>query len=150
MSELYTRDILRWTTRLGHQTPLANPDVTARRTSRICGSRMRAAARLDGDRITDFSQEVTACALGQAAAAIMESQVIGLDRATFEDVDRRFRHMMETGEADFPEAFRDLALLAPVVHHPGRKGSVRLPFQVIGDLFRAAGGDNGAAAQTDI
>jgi NifU-like protein involved in Fe-S cluster formation len=137
MTELYNTDILRWTTRIPHPERLAVADATVVKTSRICGSRISVDARVSGGVITDFGQEVKACALGQAAAAIVGQHVIGLTAAELDDIAARFRHMVRTGEADFPEKWADLALLAPVWEHPGRHGSVMLPFECLEGVFAA-------------
>ena len=103
MSELYNTEILRLTTRIPHTERLQTADATAMKTSRICGSRITADARLQNGVITAFGQEVKACALGQASAAIVGEQVIGLEEAELADVAKRFRNMVKTGEVDFPE-----------------------------------------------
>ncbi|TNE65486.1 MAG: iron-sulfur cluster assembly scaffold protein [Alphaproteobacteria bacterium] len=138
MTELYNTDILRWTTRIKYQERLKDADVTVTRTSRICGSRISADARLSGGAIADFGQEVKACALGQATAAIVSQHVIGLTADELDDIATRFRHMVKSGEADFPAKWADLAILAPVTDHPGRHGSVMLPFECLEAVFQAA------------
>ena len=89
-------------------------------------------------RISAFGQEVKACALGQASAAIVGQNVLGLTEAELGDIAKRFRHMVKTGEAEFPEKWKELALLAPVKDHPGRHGSVMLPFDMLSALFKEA------------
>ncbi len=135
MTELYSTDILRWTTRIPHTQRLLNADVTVVKTSRICGSRITADAKFTDGRISAFGQEVKACALGQASAAIIGQNVLGLAPDELADVAARFRHMVKTGEADFPEKWSDLKLLAPVHDHPGRHGSVMLPFECLEAVF---------------
>lgn len=135
MAELYNTEILRWTTRIPHTERLVAADATVTRTSRICGSRISADARVVAGVISEFGQDVKACALGQAAAAIVGQHVIGLTEAELEDVAARFRHMVKSGEVDFPAKWSDLGLLAPVWEHPGRHGSVMLPFEVLEALF---------------
>lgn len=135
MSELYNTDILRLTTRIPHQTRLEAPDVTVVKTSRICGSRLTADACVQNGVITAFGQEVKACALGQAAAAIVGEHVVGLSGVELSDIAERFKAMVKTGDADFPEKWAKLALLAPVKDHPGRHGSVMLPFDVLAKIF---------------
>ena len=138
MTELYNTDILRWTTRVPHQERLVAADVTVTKTSRICGSRISADAHLALGRIKDFGWEVKACALGQATAAIVGQHVIGLSADELADVAARFRFMVKTGEVDFPPKWAELALLAPVQDHPGRHGSVMLPFEVLEGIFAGA------------
>lgn len=135
MSELYNKEILRWSTRLTAEKSLPNPHAHARKTSRICGSRLTVDARFDKGVIAEFAQEVKACALGQASAAIVAAGVKGLDETGFMELKTRFEHMLDTGEANFPDAWADLAILAPVHEHPARRGSVMLPFDCLQDVF---------------
>ena len=135
MTELYNTDILRWTTRIPHQERLVAADVTVTKTSRICGSRINADAQVTLGRIAAFGWEVKACALGQATAAIVGQHAIGLDAEELADIAARFRRMVKTGHADFPQKWEALALLAPVQDHPGRHGSVMLPFEVLEGIF---------------
>lgn len=138
MTELYNTDILRWTTRIPHTERLVDADVTVTKTSRICGSRISADAVVTRGAISAYGQDVKACALGQASAAIVGQNVLGLTSEELADIAERFRTMVQTGEANFPEKWSDLALLAPVVDHPGRHGSVLLPFECLESIFADA------------
>jgi len=138
MTELYNTDILRWTTRIPHTERLVDADVTVTKTSRICGSRISADAVVRRGVIAAYGQEVKACALGQASAAIVGQHAIGLTSDELDDIAARFRTMVKTGETDFPAKWADLALLAPVVDHPGRHGSVLLPFECLESIFSRA------------
>ena len=136
MADLYNTDIFRWTTRIPHTVRLESADVTVVKTSRVCGSRITADAILSNGQISAYGQEVKACALGQASAAIVGQNIIGLDAVELADIAARFRTMVKTGDADFPEKWADLALLAPVKDHPGRHGSVMLPFETLEGIFK--------------
>ncbi len=135
MTELYNTDILRWTTRIPHTERLRGECFHVTKTSRICGSRINADALVEDGVIKEFGQEVKACALGQAAAAIVGQHIIGLTEEELVDIAEKFRHMVQTGEVHFPDKWSDLALLAPVKDHPGRHGSVMLPFEVLEGVF---------------
>lgn len=135
MSELYNKEILRWTTRLTARTSLDEPHATSVQTSRICGSRLTISVCFRGGLISDFAQEVKACALGQASAAIVANGIIGMDRVAFNALRQQFVRMLDTGEADFEPTWSDLALLAPVYEHSARRGSVMLPFDCLEDVF---------------
>jgi NifU-like protein involved in Fe-S cluster formation len=53
---------------------------------------------MEGGRVADFAQDVKACALGQAAAAVMGEHVIGADRSRKSKVARdALRAMLKTG-----------------------------------------------------
>lgn len=145
MSELYNTEILRLTTQIPHSVRLNDADVSVMKTSRICGSRITADAVLQNGVITGFGQEVKACALGQAAAAIVGKQVIGLSEDELTDIATRFRQMVKTGEVDYPEKWQQLSLLAAVKDHPGRHGSVMLPFEVLEQMFADSRAGSSAA-----
>ncbi len=135
MTELYNTDILRWTTRIPHTQALEAADISVTKTSRICGSRISVDAVVEHGVITAYSQQVKACALGQASAAIVGQHVVGLSAVELADIAARFRTMVKTGVVDFPEKWADLGLLSPVYDHPGRRGSVLLPFECLEAVF---------------
>ena len=76
--QLYNQAILRLASAIPHEGRLADAHASATRVSPICGSRVIAHVALGPDgRVGRFAQEVRACALGQAAAAILGEGVIG-------------------------------------------------------------------------
>ena len=136
MSELYNKDILRWTTRIPNHVRLDAADVSVVKASRICGSQLTLDVCFEDGEVVAFGQQVKACALGQASAAIVGQHIMGLTAAELEGIAAQFRIMVETGVANFPEKWSDLALLAPVHEHPGRRGSVMLPFECLEAVFK--------------
>ena len=69
---LYNRDILRLAASIPHQRRLDAPQASVERRSPVCGSRVVVDVVLDDDgRVAALGQEVKACALGQASAALM-------------------------------------------------------------------------------
>ena len=76
IDDLYSAKVLRLaaeTPRLGR---LADPDGSAEKVSKLCGSRVVVDVKVDGDRVTDFAQDVKACALGQAAASVLGAHAV--------------------------------------------------------------------------
>lgn len=135
MSALYTPEILRLTTAIPHQ---GKPDGDVReivKVSRICGSRLTVWVGLEDGIITRFGQDVRACALGQASAALFGAITPGMTRATFERIEAPFRTMVQTGRAAFDPLGAALAVLAPVHQFKGRHGSVLLPLEALSDAF---------------
>lgn len=133
---LYTKDILRLAASMSPVGLVETADHIIRKTSRICGSRLTISASLDAvGGITDFGQEVKACALGQASASLMARHVDGLTRDRFALLNTAFRQLVATGCADLPKGYEDFALFAPVAEHKSRLGSVLLPFDCLADLY---------------
>lgn len=75
---LYSRDILRLAASIPHLGRLADAQASVEKASVVCGSRVVVGVRTDEfGRVAAIGQEVTACALGQASAALMGKAVIG-------------------------------------------------------------------------
>ncbi|TGN52658.1 iron-sulfur cluster assembly scaffold protein [Paracoccus liaowanqingii] len=124
--QLYSRRILALTTAIPHQGTLAAPQASVQRRSPQCGSSVTVHLSLQGDRISEFAQEVRACALGQASASVLGQAVIGLDRAALSAARDQLRDML-TRDAPAPDApFGDLEALTPARAYPNRHASILL------------------------
>ncbi len=130
--------------RLGH---LDRPDGIARKRAPLCGSTVGVEVKLGSGRIADFAQDVRACALGQAAAAILGAAIV--DRTPAEvraGRDALWRMLREGGEP--PGAPWDgFAVLLAARDHPNRHGSIMLAFDAtLEALAQAEGATKKAAA----
>ncbi len=126
LMQLYSRRILALTTAIPHQGRLDAPDGSAMRRSPQCGSSVTVDVALANGRIRDFAQQVRACALGQASAAVLGSAVIGRDRAEIQTTRDQLRAMLTDG-GDGPAApFADLEALLPAREYPNRHASILL------------------------
>ena len=108
--KLYSARILQLTTQIPHLGKLPAPTGSATKRSPTCGSTVSVDVITQQGRITDFAQEVKACALGQAAAAVLGGGVIGRDHAELALARDQLRAMLtENGPA--PDApFEDFAV----------------------------------------
>lgn len=135
---LYTNHILRLAASIPHQARLDDPQASVQRVSPICGSRITVDLDLDADgRVARFGQEVRACALGQASAAILGAAVLGktpLDLARARDDLAAFLK----GDAEAPGDWPGIETLAPARPHKGRHGSILLAFQTAADAAATA------------
>ena len=77
LMQLYSRRILALASEIPHLGRLPAPDGSAYKRSPQCGSSVTVDLRLTDGRISEFAQEVRACALGQASAAILGGAVLG-------------------------------------------------------------------------
>jgi NifU-like protein involved in Fe-S cluster formation len=143
IDDLYSDRILRLAANMPRAGRLRAPHGTAEKTAKLCGSRIIVDVRLDGGRVVDFAQEVKACALGQAAAAILGAGVIGASREEIAAARDQFRAMLKSGGAAPEGRFADLAVLAPVRDFPPRHASTLLAFDAAVAAVEAA--ETGAA-----
>ena len=123
---LYSPAILRLATEIPHQAPLARADAVVERTAVPCGSAIAVAVSLDAaGRVAGYSQQVRACALGQASAALLGQGVIGTTPERLASVrDAVAAWLTGDDRPDWP----GLEVLAPALAHRGRHGAIRLPW----------------------
>jgi NifU-like protein involved in Fe-S cluster formation len=138
IDDLYSTRILKAAANLPHAGRLADPAGTAERVSKLCGSRVVVDVALDEDRVVDFAQDVKACALGQAAAAILGERVLGATVVEIEMARDGLRAMLKQGAAAPEGRFSDLAMLAPVKDYPPRHASTMLAFEAAAEACRRA------------
>jgi NifU-like protein involved in Fe-S cluster formation len=133
---LYTTEILRLAASLPEPRTLDRVDGSAEERSPTCGSIVRIEVQLDGEgRVTGLSQQVQACAFGQASAAILQA---GASGRTSEDVSRAIDELGAwlSGERDDPGAWPGLEALSPARSRRSRHGAILLPFGALLSAMR--------------
>jgi NifU-like protein involved in Fe-S cluster formation len=130
---LYTIEMLRLAAAVADFPPLATPDARAERRSKTCGSRVAVTLSFDeAGAVAACGLEVHACALGQAAAALLARGVAGEDAAAI----GRARDTLAAylaGEADTPGDWPGIGALATARDYPARHPSIRLAFEAAAD-----------------
>ena len=118
LSELYQQVILDHNKRPRNRGKLPTANRVAHGDNPTCGDQCNVYLRLEGDRIAEISFDGSGCAISQASASLMTTQVKGKTAAETEDIYRRFHHIVTTGEA--PDEISDLAAFAGVHTFPAR------------------------------
>ena len=128
---LYTTEILRLAASLQEMRELEREDGRAEVRSPTCGSRITIAVQLDDDRrVHTVSQQVHACAFGQASAALVQQHAVG--RAHDEVADAlvtisRWLAQEQEEAGDWP----GIDALAPARPRKSRHGAILLPFRAL-------------------
>ena len=138
IDDLYSDRILGLAANMPRAGRLARADASAERVSKLCGSRVVVDVVLDGERVADFAQDVKACALGQASAAVLGAHVIGASVAELELARDALSAMLRAGGAAPRGRFADLAVLEPVKDYPARHTSTLLAFEAVVAAAREA------------
>jgi NifU-like protein involved in Fe-S cluster formation len=126
---LYTTEILRLAASLAEPRELVREDGRAELRSSTCGSRMTTAVQVDDEgRVLALSQQVHACAFGQASAALLERGAVGCTRAEVTDAHDRLLRWLD-GSADGLGGWPGLEALAPARSRKSRHGAILLPFR---------------------
>ncbi|MDB6453396.1 iron-sulfur cluster assembly scaffold protein [Falsirhodobacter sp. 20TX0035] len=71
MSALYSTELLALAANIPHAGRLEEADGSATLRSPVCGSTVTVDVRMTDGRVTAFAQQVNACLMGQASAALM-------------------------------------------------------------------------------
>ena len=128
---LYSDRILGLAANMPRAGRLARPDASAERVSKLCGSRVTVDVMVQDGRVADFAQDVKACALGQASAAVLGAHVIGASVVELQLARDQLHAMLKT-EGPAPQGrFADLAVLEPVKDYPARHASTLLAFEAV-------------------
>ena len=134
---LYTIDILRLAASLPEPGHLARVDGSASARSQTCGSSVQTSIQIADGRIEALSQVVSACAFGQASAALVAGQAAGRDR---EQVEQALADLAAwlCGDRNDPPDWPGYQALAPARSRTGRHGAILLPLQSLLAAMKAA------------
>jgi NifU-like protein involved in Fe-S cluster formation len=117
---------------------LPAPEGSARRRSPLCGSTVTADLVLRDGRVAEFAQDVKACALGQASAAVLGGVVIGRSRAELEAAREALRAMLKEGGPVPAAPFDGYEVLLPARDYKNRHASILLALEAACEAFEAA------------
>jgi NifU-like protein involved in Fe-S cluster formation len=131
IDDIYNTDVLRLAAHISRIDPLARADAEAELRSPLCGSTIAVQICTQGGRITDYAQEVKACALGQAAASVMAAQVIGKDGLEIARVRGQMEAMLKNDGPAPDGDWAALAALGPAKEAKARHGAILLPFDAV-------------------
>lgn len=127
--KLYSGKILALAADIPHLKRLSLPDATVKRRSPVCGSMVTVDVVLENGHVVQFGQDVKACALGQAAAAVTGAAILG--RTPLELVLARdeLRQMLKN-DGPVPNApFEDFQFLEPAREFKNRHASILLSIE---------------------
>jgi NifU-like protein involved in Fe-S cluster formation len=139
---LYNRDILRLAASIPHFGRLERPQASVEKRSPVCGSSVVVDVVLDGEgRVAELGQEVKACALGQASAALMGRSALGrtpTELAAARDCLAAFLR----GGRDDPGEWPGLDLLGAARPFTVRHPSILLAFEAVAEAAESAAGQS--------
>jgi NifU-like protein involved in Fe-S cluster formation len=138
IDDLYSAKVLTLAANMPHAGRLAAPQATSEKVSKLCGSRVLVDISVADGRVSAFAQEVKACALGQAAAAVLGAHVLGAEVEEIEQARDQLKAMLKSGGPPPKGRFADLALLEVVKDYPARHASTMLAFEAAAEAARAA------------
>ena len=136
--KLYSTRILALAAEIPHHARLDAPAATVRKRSPLCGSAVTVDLRVEDGRISAFGQDVKACALGQAAAAVTGGAVIGRTLDEVQTARDGLRAMLKSG-GPVPDApFDGYEVLEPARDYKNRHASILLCIEATAEAMEQA------------
>ncbi len=136
--KLYSKRILALAADMPHAGRLEAPQVSVKKRAPLCGSTVTVDLDVTGGRITRFAQDVKACALGQASAALMGAHVLGRSQAEIVAARDALRAML-AGNGDGPGApFDGYEVLSPARDYRNRHASILLSLEATAEAMDEA------------
>jgi len=126
---LYTIEILRLAGSLPDPAHLERVDGMAQLRSPTCGSTVHTEVKLDDGRVTAVSQQVRACAFGQASGALVAKHAPGRSKEEITGTLASLEGWLD-GRRDDPGGW-GLEALAPARSRTSRHGAIVLPFRAL-------------------
>ncbi|WP_313104630.1 iron-sulfur cluster assembly scaffold protein [Brevundimonas sp.] len=139
IDDLYSARILSLAANLPHSGRLAEPEGSAERVAKLCGSKAIVDVTLDSEgRISDFAQTVKACALGQAAAGVVGESILGASAQEIVEARDAMLAMLKSGGEGPVGRFEGLRVLKQVADYPARHASTMVALDATLDAVNQA------------
>ncbi|MCA0996562.1 iron-sulfur cluster assembly scaffold protein [Alloyangia pacifica] len=124
--KLYSTRILALAADIPRTERLPHPDATVKKRSPLCGSTVTVDLSLQDGKVSDYGQDVKACALGQAAASVVGEAIIGCTPAELAAARDALRTMLKEDGPTPPAPFDGLEVLRPASAYKNRHASIML------------------------
>ncbi|OAN75565.1 iron-sulfur cluster assembly scaffold protein [Jannaschia sp. EhC01] len=136
--KLYSQRILALAADIPHRGRLDAPQASVRKRAPLCGSTVTVDLSLSDGRISDFAQDVKACALGQAAAALLGQHIIGRTRNEIETARDALRAMLKEDGPAPGAPWEGYEVLEPARDYRNRHASIMLSLDATAEAMAEA------------
>lgn len=137
--KLYSTRILALAADIPHLGRLSDPDATVKRRSPLCGSTVTVDVKVSAGIITEFGQDVKACALGQASAAVVGGAAIGASCTQIRTARDQLKAMLKNDGPVPDSPFDGLEVLIPARDFKNRHASILLALEATTEAMEKAG-----------
>ena len=136
--KLYSPRILALATDIPRLGRLEAPDATCKKRSPLCGSTVTVDLTVQNGCVTDYAQDVKACALGQAAAAVVGGAIVGRSQKDVVAARDALKEMLTSDGAAPAAPFDELEILRPAGSFRNRHNSILLTLEAAVEALQMA------------
>ncbi|WP_344847925.1 iron-sulfur cluster assembly scaffold protein [Celeribacter arenosi] len=138
LAKLYSTRLLALAADIPHVGRLEAPQATVRERAPLCGSTVTVDMDIEDDRVQHFAQDVKACALGQAAAAVVGANIIGCTHAQIARAKRELAAFLKENGPVPAAPFDGFEALLPARDYKNRHASILLAITAADQAFAQA------------
>ena len=138
IDSVYNAKILDYAGNIGRIGRLDSPDASAKAHAKLCGSIVVVDIKQDNGLVSDYAQDVKACALGQASSAILAKNVIGCSLDELRTARQQMLAMLKENDPPPTGKFEELKFLEPVRDYRARHASTMLAFDAVVNAMEQA------------
>lgn len=142
LTDLYQAVILDHNKRPRHRGKLPTATRVASGDNPTCGDNCTVYLRMEDDRIAEITFEGAGCAISQASASLMTTQLQGRTSGEARELFAEFKDIVTTGRE--PEEFSEVAAFAGVHAFPARIKCATLAWHAALDALRQEDKPNGS------
>ncbi|MBT8460334.1 MAG: iron-sulfur cluster assembly scaffold protein [Boseongicola sp.] len=136
--KLYSGRILELAADIPLTDEIQSAQATVKKRSPHCGSTVTVQLSTTDHRISEFAQDVKACALGQASASILASNVIGRTKSEIINARDQLSDMLKK-QGPIPDApFEGFEVLIPARDFKNRHASIMLALDATAEAMEIA------------
>ena len=126
LMKLYSTRILALAADMPRTARLEAPSATVKKRAPLCGSTVTVDLLIENGVVTDYGQDVKACALGQASASVVGAAIVGSTAEQVVQARDELKAMLKK-EGPIPSSpFEGLEVLIPAREYKNRHDSILL------------------------
>ncbi|MGH1413389.1 MAG: iron-sulfur cluster assembly scaffold protein [Pelagimonas sp.] len=124
--KLYSGQILELAADIPRLGRLDAPGASVKKRAPLCGSTVTVDLSMQDGKVSDYAQDVKACALGQAAASLVGAAILGCSAEQIASARDALRAMLKEDGPTPPAPFEGLEVLRPAAAYKNRHASILL------------------------
>lgn len=136
--KLYSARILELAADMPRVGRLDHAQASVQKRAPLCGSTVTVDIATKDDVITDYAADVKACALGQAAASVVATHIVGRTRDEVRTARDALKAMLTSNGPTPPAPFEELDVLRAAVSFSNRHASILLTLDALVEALEDA------------